>query len=148
MASGPPPVVVVDGCRACSRCGEVKPLEEFHASRHSATGRTSDCAVCRRRIQHEKKRWLNGRNLEVRRRWYHEGGGREIERAIQRKKTYGLDADGFAVLVEAQGGVCAACGDSPPEGRVLTVDHDHTDGHIRGLLCQRATRASACSATT
>lgn len=36
--------------------------------------------------------------------------------------------------VEAQGGLCAACGEG---GRQLQDDHDHTTGEPRDMLCRR-----------
>jgi hypothetical protein len=38
-------------------------------------------------------------------------------------------------MVEAQGGVCAIC--KSPCTKRLAVDHCHTNGHVRGLLCWR-----------
>ncbi len=38
-------------------------------------------------------------------------------------------------LLAHQGGVCAVC-KRPPEGQNLAVDHCHTTGKIRGLLCK------------
>lgn len=51
---------------------------------------------------------------------------------------YGLTQEGYDQLLAEQHGVCAICGD-PPSGRnrSLSVDHDHSTGVIRGLLCQR-----------
>ena len=40
---------------------------------------------------------------------------------------------GFMVLLEAQGGRCAICGDQ--QGMELVPDHDHLSGRPRGLLC-------------
>jgi hypothetical protein len=37
------------------------------------------------------------------------------------------------VLLEAQGGRCAICGDQ--QGMELIPDHDHLSGRPRGLLC-------------
>lgn len=39
-----------------------------------------------------------------------------------------------------QGGVCAGCGQAP-RGISLAVDHDHTTGRVRGLLCWLCNRA-------
>jgi hypothetical protein len=44
-------------------------------------------------------------------------------------------------MFEAQGGVCAICGEARPEARTLHVDHDHATGAIRGLLCFRCNNA-------
>jgi hypothetical protein len=46
-------------------------------------------------------------------------------------RRYGIGADDFDRLVEAQGGVCAICGRPDPEH----VDHDHETGDVRGILC-------------
>ncbi|WP_409071688.1 endonuclease VII domain-containing protein [Burkholderia pseudomallei] len=47
-------------------------------------------------------------------------------------------------MIHEQGGVCAIC-KRAPSGRgiaaVLHVDHDHTTGIVRGLLCTRCNRA-------
>ncbi|WP_374580593.1 endonuclease VII domain-containing protein [Sphingomonas sp. J344] len=55
------------------------------------------------------------------------------------RNRYGLSLTDFHDLLEAQGGVCAIC--SEPEqvkdGRSLAVDHDHSTGEVRGLLCQK-----------
>lgn len=38
-------------------------------------------------------------------------------------------------MLAAQGGKCAICGGTNPGGHRLAVDHDHTTGAVRGLLC-------------
>jgi len=51
-------------------------------------------------------------------------------------KTNGvdMDTDRYEVLLHQQGGVCAICGGVDRE-RNLAVDHDHSTGEVRGLLC-------------
>ncbi|MCH4563350.1 endonuclease VII domain-containing protein [Halomonas sp. EGI 63088] len=50
------------------------------------------------------------------------------------KKRFGITLGQYQEKLEAQGGVCAACG-SKPGKRSLAVDHDHSTGMIRDLLC-------------
>jgi hypothetical protein len=59
-------------------------------------------------------------------------------------RAYGIDAEKYHQMHDAQGGVCAICG--RPEtaidkknGRTrrLAIDHDHATGKVRGLLCTR-----------
>lgn len=53
-----------------------------------------------------------------------------------RRRTYGIDNDRYAEMLELQNGVCAICGSEPNPGRTLHVDHCHYgDERIRGLLC-------------
>jgi hypothetical protein len=48
----------------------------------------------------------------------------------------------YAALLAAEGGVCLICGDSPPEGENLCVDHDADyAGRVRSLLCHFCNRA-------
>lgn len=48
--------------------------------------------------------------------------------------TYGLLEGEYEALFEAQGGVCAICGQ--PRKYRLNVDHCHKTGAVRGLLCR------------
>lgn len=49
-------------------------------------------------------------------------------------RDFALTPEDYAALLIEQGGVCAICS-APPGTRSLCVDHDHTTGAIRGLLC-------------
>lgn len=61
-------------------------------------------------------------------------------RRLQRK--YGLTAEQVDAWIERVGNRCEVCGD-PPAGRWrrLHIDHDHTTGKVRGLLCVGCNRA-------
>jgi Recombination endonuclease VII len=54
--------------------------------------------------------------------------------AAGRRAKYGVDVD-FDGLLATQGGVCAICGNKSTTKRPWHVDHDHTTGQIRGILC-------------
>ena len=57
------------------------------------------------------------------------------------KRVYDLEPREYEALLTTQGGGCAICGSSTPtlnhnETRPnLYVDHCHTSGAVRGLLC-------------
>jgi hypothetical protein len=51
------------------------------------------------------------------------------------KSKYGLTEEQFDAMVEAQGNRCAVCGSAPGFHGKLHVDHCHSTGKIRGLLC-------------
>lgn len=69
---------------------------------------------------------------------YHSGKGR----ANMIQKSYGLSPEQYQLLTEVQNNLCAICF-RPPIGnvKVLSVDHDHKTGKVRGLLCQPCNRA-------
>jgi hypothetical protein len=64
------------------------------------------------------------------------------------KKKYGLTIECFNALAEEQGGRCAICKKeemfSTKQGShkmSLAVDHCHSTGKVRGLLCLKCNRA-------
>jgi hypothetical protein len=50
-------------------------------------------------------------------------------------EIYGLTTADFVRLFAGQGGLCAICGKPNERRRRLVVDHCHTSGRVRGLLC-------------
>ena len=48
--------------------------------------------------------------------------------------VYGLTPEDHKVLEELQNGRCAIC-NKIPNSRGLFIDHNHTTGKVRGLLC-------------
>lgn len=59
---------------------------------------------------------------------------------------YGISQEDYMIMLEAQKGVCKICS-NPPSSKdhkanrdgmlYLHVDHDHSTGKVRGLLCKR-----------
>lgn len=53
------------------------------------------------------------------------------------KKNYGISLAQYEELYDRQRGRCAICNEAH---EVLHVDHNHTSGEIRGLLCNTCNR--------
>lgn len=60
------------------------------------------------------------------------------------KKKYGLTVEEYDQMFEDQGGVCAICGTEPYGRFLLSVDHCHSTGEIRGLLCHPCNGGLGC----
>lgn len=52
-----------------------------------------------------------------------------------------MDEKDYNKLLEKQGFVCAICKEKEVKNKHLCVDHNHTTGKVRGLLCQKCNRA-------
>lgn len=66
--------------------------------------------------------------------WY--ARNKDYWRSSRLLKLYNITVEEFARLEVEQGGVCAIC--QKPETtkiRRLSIDHDHTTGRVRALLC-------------
>jgi len=61
---------------------------------------------------------------------------KEQKRAYSLEKTYGITLEQYSQMFEEQKGCCAICNRHQSEfKRALHVDHDHSTGEVRGLLC-------------
>jgi hypothetical protein len=100
--------------KRCPDCGKYKQLSEFPRNRRTKSGYATYCKPCH-----------NARGNESRGRLY--GSSRHYHL----KRRYGIGATEVESLIREQGDVCAICERPNPDH----VDHDHTTGRVRGVLC-------------
>ena len=88
----------------------------------------------------DPKAW-NARQAAYSRRWKAENPERHERQRRERwlRMKYGIDVADYERLLAQQGGVCAICKghQSGKQRRYLAVDHCHSTGRVRGLLCDR-----------
>ncbi|HMI09724.1 MAG TPA: endonuclease VII domain-containing protein [Candidatus Saccharimonadales bacterium] len=94
----------------------------------------------KRRLYMRKWRAKNQEKSNAARREYHHRNKTAVNarQKIQHiKYKYGLTLEQFEAMTIAQNGQCRLCGRIPKAGKIrgLHVDHSHTTGQIRGLLC-------------
>jgi len=92
--------------RRCARCGEAKPLSQFH---NSVTGQFSYCADCRRAYDRE----------------YYATRGGVARRARQRQRDATTRAWGALMKLDVP---CSDCGGVFPE---WVMHWDHLPGHVK-----------------
>jgi len=109
----------------CSRCKLKKSISEFHRDRKRKYGRQSFCKSCFQAWQRE---------------WRKSPKGKASVSRVARKQNYGLSDADYQAMKTAQQGVCAICEKPPTDLQPLSVDHDHENGKLRGLLCNRCNR--------
>jgi hypothetical protein len=62
----------------------------------------------------------------------------KVKKAAQgRFRRYGITAEKFEELFQAQGRCCFICKTTEPAGVGWAVDHDHVLNTFRGILCNR-----------
>ncbi len=117
---GSRPTVTTKTHRRCSTCREWKSLTEFKKNKSRNTGRNP------------------GRDYECKPCWTIR------QRKMNWKKNYGLTPKEYFNLLQSQGGTCAIChrpASQTSTKKFLHVDHDHTTGQVRGLLCHSCNTA-------
>ncbi len=107
------------------KCKTVKPLKEYTRDKARKDGRHSYCKQCR--------------SLEGKARYRRSS---KTDRYLKDAYTrYGITPKEYFELLNSQHGRCMICGGT--DSRNMAVDHDHSTGHIRALLCSRCNVAVA-----
>lgn len=124
--------------RRCSKCERLLPLTEFAVKRSSHTKLAARCNRCRSKPAVTWNLRYPERVKAAQRRFIESGNAR----LGRLRRQYGLDAADFASWARRQGDVCAICREpgSSTRGARLHVDHDHSTGLVRGLLCTNCNR--------
>lgn len=101
--------------KVCKDCSIDKPLSEFYPQKQKHKDKVylryqSYCKPC-----HYERTKVGAREAQL-------------------KKNYGIGQAEYEQMFEAQNGVCKIC--SKGDSRKLSIDHNHTTGEVRALLCQ------------
>lgn len=110
--------------KICPRCETEKPLMDFHANRHTKSGRQVYCKTCKTEIQRGMVEELNAYHREYRattkyKTWY--AGWRKDNRPKLLKQSVSRNAASRADALAHYGMACACCGESTPV--FLAIDH-------------------------
>jgi Recombination endonuclease VII len=119
--------------KKCSRCQELKPLEQFYSDPRYRDGKSSRCKICACQVSQQSQKSNPDRYRANTKRW-RERHGEELSEFTRRQK-FGLPFGSYAEILTLQNGVCAICHKAPEPGSELYVDHCHATNFVRGLLC-------------
>lgn len=116
--------------KICTKCGNGKPLSEFGSDKRRKDGLRIWCKTCTRKDNLDRYHRQDDEK-RARHRW--------AARKSQIRK-YGISVERYEEMWREQGGRCKICGDnieshSPERHKVACIDHCHTTGAVRGLLC-------------
>lgn len=103
--------------KICSKCNKRKYLSDFHKDKYAKDGLAFQCKDCK------SNHYQNVTKGEVQRRY-------------TLKHKFNITIKDYDEMFEKQDGVCYICGE-PEISRRLSIDHNHTTGKVRKLLCVR-----------
>ena len=130
----------VECLRSCTRCDTkayaIEDLNDFQRAKGAMFGRANLCKAC------AVLKALKNNSSKPDKTAEEEATYRRKQRERHLRKTYNLSLEDFAIMLESQNNTCKICKCEARSKRNsfrenLVVDHDHTTGEVRGLLCHR-----------
>lgn len=149
----------------CRSCGVTKSRDEFHKASREKNGLQFRCKACdkewhaarylrdKEKINAQAFKWRTenaARASETGMKWRKANPDKvkEYQRTTNLRKNFGLEQSDYKAMLDEQNGVCFLC--EKPETHInyktktlaaLSVDHCHTQGHVRRLLCNNCNHA-------
>jgi len=130
------------GLKFCNGCKEWRSKGDFNKDPKSPDTLHYRCRLCRKKYRRQQE--VKERTSVYNKKYAEQNP--ELMKAKDRKNSlkrfWNMTPEQFEALKEKQGGTCALCNktESNPH-KNLCIDHDHTTGKIRGLLCDNHNRA-------
>lgn len=118
------------GYKICRKCEQELPTADFGRRKTGKSGLASWCRPCLQ-AKARADRAADPRAREKERAYELRPDVAERIRVDRAARQYDVHRDVIANLHAAQQGRCAVCGKT----RKLAVDHCHSSGRVRGLLC-------------
>lgn len=136
--------------KTCTKCKQIKDFSQFYKDKRATDKCTSDCKKCHlistsrwKRLNLDRANLASRNhykaNIEKKRKYNKEYRIKNPDkyRNTWYKYEYGISLDDYNIIFNLQKGLCNICNKHQNEfKRKLAVDHCHTTGKIRGLLCK------------
>lgn len=106
--------------KLCPLCNRKRRLEAFPADPRYKLGVQTYCKECM--AENSRGRYRSPKK-------------KRSEAMRHKFDTYGITEDAYEAMVMEQDGKCAICCDALDMGKMTHIDHCHTTGKIRGILC-------------
>jgi hypothetical protein len=117
---------------SCKNCSDIKGVEKLNTAEVMAPYRTKEKTAKYRKTYRAtgKPQTFPANSKEAKMSSYYKHKPKLIF------KKYGLTEENHLELIKNQNGCCAICKQIPCK-KGLVIDHDHSTGEIRGLLCNK-----------
>lgn len=119
--------------KRCKACEKTKCIDNFYQDKKNKDGHTFECKVCCGKSTRQWKE-ANKDRVKASADWYTKKSEQK-HRRYHLKKVYGLTEAQYIEMKDRQNGACAICGIISQ--KPLHIDHDHSTGKVRALLCTR-----------
>lgn len=124
--------------KICTKCRQAKSKSQFYAHKTCKDGLRPECKECHRRASKARYKQNPGpfRRRSEKQRKANPTKAARVNRDWRLKK-YGLTEPSFQKMIRSCRGRCQCCGTQfgTSKGSRPHIDHDHTTGKVRGLLC-------------
>ena len=122
--------------KTCSICKIKKPTSDFWKDKAKKSGFRPDCIDCAK-LKGKAFRIAN-RDINRRKSRDKYKGNPLVDREKHLKRKYSITQKQYEALLAEQNGECEIC--KKKQVRAFDVDHCHTTGKVRGLLCTSCNR--------
>lgn len=125
--------------KLCLRCREEKTFDLFPKNRRTKEGIGTYCLVCSADVVRARRQTEEGAQAhrDSSKRWREANNERHKDNNA--RWQYGVEHGTYDTMFTAQNGQCAICKTTEPGlgTKRFAIDHCHTSGRVRGLLCHR-----------
>lgn len=105
--------------KKCVTCKEEKKEEDFNKNSRKKNGKSNVCRSC---AYATVKKWRRNNPEKA----------KAGDRRTRLKYEYKITEEDYERILKKQKGLCAICMSEPDK---FHIDHRHSDGKVRGLLC-------------
>ncbi|WP_428993485.1 endonuclease VII domain-containing protein [Rhodanobacter glycinis] len=117
-----------EATKMCTSCKKDLPVTEFYPHKRAKSGLQPNCRTCARAWHKARPDYVRAKNAA------YKAANPTYFRDWQRINKYGVTPEDASAMRASQNGKCPGCLRELSEHKEC-VDHCHTTGKVRGLLC-------------